>query len=132
MFSFISIETSGFLKKIAGKFLKILKKLFSKSFFGGVRGKAPQLRFKLSPSSVTAWKEKISLLGRFFPSLPAHFVRGMAIEYSCRLRFNPHIFRAYTYPRTISNNFIYFKSGPTPYSPPVNREGIFVCANLFV
>jgi hypothetical protein len=42
IFSFISIETSGFLKKVAGKFLKILKKLFSKVSFVGT-GQSPAI-----------------------------------------------------------------------------------------
>ena len=41
-------------------------------------------------------------------------------------------FRAYTNPRTISDNSTYFKSEPTPYSPPLNREGKLFGADFIV
>jgi hypothetical protein len=44
----------------AGKFLKILKKLFSKSFFSGVRGKALHLRFKRAASRRPLGRSKSS------------------------------------------------------------------------
>ena len=68
------------MKKSAGKLLKILKKLFSKSFLSGVWGNAPKLRFKQAAPRRLFGRSKISLFGRFYSFTPRdsvarHFYR---------------------------------------------------------
>ena len=63
--------------------MKILKKLFSKSFFSGFQGRALSLCFKLATPRRQFGRSKIFPSGEIFaPSLSALFERGIAIEFS--------------------------------------------------
>ncbi len=78
--------------------MKILKKLFSKSFFSGVRGKAPHLRFKQTAPRRLFGRSKISPSGEIFaPSLSLARFAGerFSIEFSPSCGHKQVILRPY-------------------------------------
>ena len=164
--SVLSAHASIFLRKnaraaLCWKLLKIFKKLFSKSFLNGARGRASsrppqraeslwiQKRHKgVNFKPRRGLKEGKNTSGVFplvhKPAVRCCWKRGK-INFGSKFQNQlfalllfittaglPVKFRAYIEIRTISYNFACFKYGPIPHPLPVNREGEFESTNSLI